>query len=104
MNALPVIIAQCNAMISLIDDTYFRRAWCALEASMIQTLVNSHGQHYWYTHKLQSPETDRISGNLERCLTRLDANPTNLPVSVESDRPRIAFLYKQSILLGKETV
>ncbi len=71
---------------------------------MIQTPVNSHGQHYWYTHELQSPETDQISGNLERCVTRVDANPTYLPVSVESDRPRIAFLYKQSILLGKETV
>ncbi len=71
---------------------------------MIQTLVNSHGQHYWYTHKLQSPETDPISGTLEKCITRVDTNPSNLPVSVASDRPRIAFLYKQSILLGKDTV
>lgn len=90
-------------MISLIDDTYFRRAWCALECTMIQTLLYSHGQHHWYTHKLQSPETDRVSGYLERCLTRVHANPAQLPVSVESDRPRIAFLHKQSILLGKET-
>lgn len=104
VNALPVIIAQCNAMVSLIDDTYFHRAWCALEASMIQTLVNSHGQHYWYTHTLQFPETDRIFGILEKCTTRVDTNPTNLPVSIGSDRPRIAFLYKQSILLGNATV
>lgn len=71
---------------------------------MIQSLVNLHGQHHWYTHILQSPETDSVTGKLQKCLTPVDANPTNLPVSVESDRPRIGFLYKQSILLGNGTV
>ncbi|KAJ9160688.1 hypothetical protein NKR19_g2977 [Coniochaeta hoffmannii] len=104
INALPVNVTQCNAMISLTDDTYFRRAWCALECSMIQTLVSSHGQHLWYTHKLQAPGTDRVFGHLERCLTRVVVHPAQMPLSVKSDRPKIAFLHKQSILLGKETV
>lgn len=104
LNALPINVTQCDAMISLVDDTYFRRAWCALESSMMQTLLYSHGQHRWYTHTLHSPETDRISGCLERCSTRIFADPGKLSLSVESDRVKIAFLYKQSILLGNETV
>lgn len=71
---------------------------------MMQTLLYSHGQHHWYIHKLHSPATNRVSGFLERCSTRIHADPAQLPVSVESDRARIAFLYKQSILLGNETV
>jgi hypothetical protein len=90
-------------MISLVDDVYFRRGWCALECSMIQTLVFSHGQHLWYTHRLQSPETDRVSGTLEKSLSRIVADPTQMLVTVESDRPKIAFLHKQSVLLGKDS-
>jgi hypothetical protein len=31
INALPLIVAQCNAMISLTDATYLTRAWCGVE-------------------------------------------------------------------------
>ncbi|KAK3319978.1 hypothetical protein B0T19DRAFT_433467 [Cercophora scortea] len=106
VNALPIIVTQCNAVVSLIDDIYFSRAWCAVEASLINTLVNSHGQHQWCTHTLSSPETDATTGTLgESTLQdRVATDPTKLAVSVESDRPRVAFLYNQSILLGKATV
>ncbi|KAI6122377.1 hypothetical protein EDD16DRAFT_1572188, partial [Pisolithus croceorrhizus] len=32
--ALPMIIAQCNALISLVDDAYHTRAWCSVEVMM----------------------------------------------------------------------
>jgi hypothetical protein len=101
VNALPISVTQCNAMISLVDETYFNRAWCAVEASMMQTLVTSYGQHDWYLDKLSSPDFDRVTGVLERSTAKVDVDPSNLPVSVPSDRPIVAFLHKQSILLGK---
>ncbi|KAK3391171.1 hypothetical protein B0H63DRAFT_132917 [Podospora didyma] len=118
VNALPVIVTQCNAMVSLVDDIYFSRAWCAVEASLFQTLVNSHGQHQWYSHALLSQDpptiithsdgtvennTDTV-GKLDKCTADMATiNPNDLNVSYESDKPRIAFLHKQSILLGKAT-
>ncbi|KAI6141989.1 hypothetical protein BKA82DRAFT_19790 [Pisolithus tinctorius] len=49
--ALPMIIAQCNALISLVDDAYHTRAWCSVEVMMVQTLRKSYNLHMWYEHE-----------------------------------------------------
>ncbi|KAM0543702.1 hypothetical protein ACHAPJ_012151 [Fusarium lateritium] len=47
VHALPMILAQCNAVISLVDDTFYTRAWCSLESLLVQTLKQSYGIHRW---------------------------------------------------------
>ncbi|KAL8734615.1 MAG: hypothetical protein Q9181_003149 [Wetmoreana brouardii] len=50
VSALPMIVTQCDAVISLIDDRYYNRAWCCVEAMMVQTLRKSYGLHLWHEH------------------------------------------------------
>ncbi|KAH9858735.1 hypothetical protein C2E23DRAFT_880175 [Lenzites betulinus] len=50
VNALPAMLAQCNAMISLVDETYYSRAWCALEVSIVLTLRRTWGMQAWYVY------------------------------------------------------
>lgn len=104
VSALPMIVAQCNAVISLLDDEYHTRAWCSVEAMMVQTLRRSYGLHLWYEHVLLSP--DKItSGGVERGY--LEQPPLDLEISMaeknlsfEEDRSKVLFLERQSKLLG----
>ncbi|KAK0702323.1 hypothetical protein B0H67DRAFT_604614 [Lasiosphaeris hirsuta] len=53
VSALPFIITQCDAVISLVDDAYYDRAWCCVEAMMISQLqrpTSRHPIHRWYEH------------------------------------------------------
>ncbi|KAK4892639.1 hypothetical protein LTR27_008915 [Elasticomyces elasticus] len=97
--ALPLYVAQCNAMISLVDDQYYERAWCAVEVLMMQTLRESYKQHEWLVHRLQSP-TDRTIGALEHGNDQ-KLKPTTLKLSYERDRLHVEFLERQNLLLGK---
>ncbi|KAH8719305.1 hypothetical protein GQ44DRAFT_751726 [Phaeosphaeriaceae sp. PMI808] len=58
--ALPLNLAQCNAMISLVDEKYYERSWCCVEVLMIQTLRKAYGIHLWYEH-LIDPVNDKES-------------------------------------------
>ncbi|KAL9613087.1 MAG: hypothetical protein Q9167_002344 [Letrouitia subvulpina] len=98
VSALPMIITQCDAVISLIDDRYYNRAWCCLEAMMVQTLQTSYGLHLWHEH---------VQGKGGE-LSSLRAGPLGLQLSsiaekelsFEEDRPKLLFLERQSKLLG----
>ena len=47
--ALPMNLAQCNAMISLIDDDYYNRSWCCVEVLVLQVLREAYkGVYLWY--------------------------------------------------------
>lgn len=97
IDALPIAATLCNAMISLVDDTYYERAWCMVEVMIMQELKLSYGLHQWWTH---SASDGRLRPGI-RDLRDLDV--TKLKLSQEEvDRPKIDFLARQSKLLGRD--
>jgi hypothetical protein len=95
-----MLLAQCDAVISLVDDYYYKRAWCALEIVMIQTLQKSYQKHQWYEH---APSSERDSDSKEWTLRAgpldLDITATDKGLTIEEDRPKILFLERQTKLL-----
>lgn len=37
-------------MISLVDSTYYERAWCAVEVMMMRAVLESYSVHQWWEH------------------------------------------------------
>lgn len=94
--ALPMILAQCNAVISLVDDYYYSRAWCSLEVLLVQTLRRSYGLHLWYEHVAAGDgrwELRPGPGDL-----RIELGEKK--VTVPADRGKILFLGRQVELFG----
>ena len=101
VSTLPLVVAQCNAIISLIDKAYYKRAWCAVEVLMMQTMA-SYKQHRCFEHRLYSNSADPVSGYLQQRVRNFEVDEiANLELTLESDRPTIAFLVRQSKLLGR---
>ncbi|KAK1776176.1 hypothetical protein QBC45DRAFT_395466 [Copromyces sp. CBS 386.78] len=99
VSALPMIIAQCNAVISLSDDQINERAWCSVELMMIQTLKRSYKVHLWYEQVLD----DRTDG-IRNCILRegpmdLEIVMADKQLTYETDRPKVLFLERQSKFL-----
>jgi hypothetical protein len=95
--ALPLNLAQCNAVISLIDDRYYDRSWCCIEVLMIQTLRKAYGIHLWYEHVINPVDAKEFlrTGPLD-----LEVNMAEKQVTYEHDRPKLLFLERQTNLLG----
>lgn len=129
VSALPMILAQCNAVISLTDDEYYTRAWCSVEVMVAQTLARSYGLHIWYEHFYDTPshhsglghnssgQVDRDEGNdgkegdwgddttkgkgsLRNGPLEMEIIMADKLLSFERDRPKVLFLERQSRLLG----
>ncbi|KAL2753133.1 hypothetical protein ACRALDRAFT_1036735 [Sodiomyces alcalophilus JCM 7366] len=100
--ALPMILAQCDAMISLVDSEYYDRGWCSVEVIMAQTLRNSYGIHHWYEHLWLPAESGDGGGG--RWQLREAANQEIVMkdklLTFEEDRSKVMFLERQSKLLG----
>ncbi|KAI6099025.1 hypothetical protein F5141DRAFT_1144170 [Pisolithus sp. B1] len=96
VNALPMIIAQCNALISLVDDAYHTRAWCSVEVMMVQTLRRSYKLHMWYEHVLSGSD----GGTLREGPMDWQIDMKDKQLTYETDRPKVLFLERQSKLLG----
>lgn len=87
---------QCNAMISLVDDTYYERAWCAVEVMLMRAIVESYGLHQWW---------EDCDGSFREGDTSHVLDVGNLKLTEEKlDRPKIDFLMRQSKLLGRDVV
>ena len=71
VSALPMILAQCNAVISLVDDKYHNRAWCSVEVMMAR------------------------EGPMD-----LEVVMAEKQLTFGEDRPKVLFLERQSKLLG----
>ncbi|KAF2622202.1 hypothetical protein BU25DRAFT_481041 [Macroventuria anomochaeta] len=97
INALPLVVAQCNALISILDSEYLSRAWCSVEVLMIQTLRNSYGVHEHWNY-------DYKTGILAEAETippiNDDLDGLNLSYP-EVDEPTVKFLVRQSRILAK---
>ena len=96
--ALPLNLAQCDTVISLLDDSYHSRSWCSVEVMIIQILRRSYQLHSWYEHKrIENTEHWAIQeGPLD-----FEASVAGKSLSSEDDRPRILFLERQARLLGR---
>jgi hypothetical protein len=108
VSSLPIIITQCDVVISLVDDTYYERAWCCVEAMMISQLEGSSYQktvHQWYEHIVSGTEPSGATTNSgEWALQRARQRPLNMKdkkLAFEHDRPKVMFLERQSTLLGR---
>ncbi|KAK7998372.1 hypothetical protein PG989_006412 [Apiospora arundinis] len=96
VHALPMIVAQCDVVISLVDDEYYHRAWCAVEVMFIQRLVKSYRKHLWYEHvAVTNGEYVLREGPIE-----LNVSMAQKKLSYEEDRPKVLFLERQGKLLG----
>lgn len=93
VSALPLIIAQCDLVITLQDETYYDRAWCCVEAMMIQRLRSDYEIHEWFEH---TP-----SGRLRRAVLEKPIEMADKKLSFEGDRDKVMFLERQTRLLGK---
>jgi hypothetical protein len=61
VSALPMIVAQCDVLLSLVDETYYTRAWCCVEVLMIKTLMEDRlSPHEWYEHVAETNEDGEI--------------------------------------------
>ena len=90
-------------MISLVDEEYYHRAWCAVEVMLMRELIQSYQLHDWWEHVLHAPKTDRLNGFLRRgrMSSRIDVGSLKL-TQEKLDRPKVDFLMRQSKLLGKD--
>lgn len=95
ISALPLIIAQCDALISLVDEQYHDRAWCSVEVMMIKALREEYKLHLWYEHV----EDSSGEGILRVGPEDLDADPRDKKLSLEADRKHVLFLERQCRLL-----
>lgn len=91
-----MVVAQCNAVISLVDEGYYTRAWCSLEVLMVQTLKRSYGLHLWYEHV----STGDGKWELRPGPMNLQISMSEKKVTMEEDRPKIMFLERQVTLFG----
>ena len=89
--ALPMILSQCDAMISLIDDQYYDRAWCSVEVLLISRLKRSYNMHGWYEQK-----KDHMT---KHGPVDIDINMAEKQLSYERDRENVMFLERQVKLL-----
>ncbi|PPJ54076.1 hypothetical protein CBER1_06341 [Cercospora berteroae] len=99
--ALPMLLAQCDAVISVVDDKYYQRAWCNVEVMMIHKLRKTYGVHHWYEFAASAVLQE------DGTTTGLRPGPADIRVSLkdkllrfEEDRAKILFLGKQCDLLG----
>lgn len=98
--ALPMIIAQCNTLISLLDDSYYDRAWCSLETLLIRTLQKRYKLHSWYEHRAQgTPSGVAVQSSNDSWILRpgnnrpsVEVSSTHKHLSVEDDRSYLLFL------------
>lgn len=101
VHALPLILMQCNAVISLFDDDYYDRAWCSVEVLMIQAIKKSYNLHLWYEYRPRAVDMDAGEASF------LHPGPVDLEISMakklltrEEDRAKVLFLERQGKLLG----
>ncbi|SMR57060.1 unnamed protein product [Zymoseptoria tritici ST99CH_1E4] len=99
IDSLPMAVLQCDVMISLEDDEYYNRAWCAVEVRLMQELIGAYHKHERWSHRLLSGEST-ADGLLERSQEHSEVPITSLAVTVKGDLPKIDFLMRQSKLLG----
>ncbi|KAK0647102.1 hypothetical protein B0T16DRAFT_329256 [Cercophora newfieldiana] len=103
VSSLPIIITQCDLTISLIDDQYFERAWCCVEAKMAGALVYGRETHKWYEQipVFRKEDDGKVQVTTWELQQRINhyVDMENKKLTFESDRPKVVFLGRQSTFL-----
>jgi hypothetical protein len=95
--ALPMNLAQCSAVISIIDEQYYERSWCSIEVMMIQTLRKAYALHLWLEDVI-NPVTGQHT--LREGPKDLEINMAKTKVTYENDWQTLMFLQRQARLLA----
>lgn len=94
-----MIITQCNAVISLVDDAYHERAWCSVKVMIVSVLRRAYGLHLFYEHwRGWGPDAER--GELADGPDQQGLSIQDKKLTFETDRPIVTFLARQSKFLG----
>jgi hypothetical protein len=99
VSALPIMVAQCDATISLVDDEYYERAWCCVEVMMIRSLVYRRELHKWFEHVPLDTADDQAWELRDASASYRHLSMDKKLLTYESDRPKVMFLERQSKLL-----
>ena len=94
-------LAQCDTLITIEDDQFWDRAWCCVEALMIQILRRRYGRHEWYRYT-EAPVVESagvkdwrlVEGAIDDEITM-----SGKTMTWEEDRDVITFLERQARLL-----
>ncbi|TKA80857.1 hypothetical protein B0A55_02328 [Friedmanniomyces simplex] len=99
--ALPMVLAQCDALISLVDEEYHGRAWCSVEVLMAQALQRVCGRRVWYEHVEQFGQTgedaaaDGLHAGLREGPKDVYTTLAGKRLRFEEDRSKVLFLERQ---------
>lgn len=96
--ALPICITQCDAMISMVDDSYYERAWCCVEVLAMRRLQKSYGMHQWWEYMYDCKQGKRV---LRPGRPGREPDVAAAKVTFDSDRPKLAFLERQVKLMDR---
>ncbi|KAK4552908.1 hypothetical protein LTR86_010040 [Recurvomyces mirabilis] len=96
--ALPINLAQCDALITIEDEEFWDRAWCSVEALMIQKLRQRYGVHEWYRYKYGHDGVGD-AWTLTEAAIDMAIDPSSKSMTWEEDRDKISFLERQARLL-----
>ncbi|PPJ54536.1 hypothetical protein CBER1_02503 [Cercospora berteroae] len=102
--SLPLMVPQCDALISLVDEEYHDRAWCSVEVMIIHALGHAYGIHLWFQHTEQTEEGN--GGAQQATKYRLQEGPARTEGDLPSkklrfphDMDRVLFLERQIRLM-----
>lgn len=102
-----MILAQCNAVITLFDQHYYQRAWCSVEVMLIKTLKTSYNLHQWYeqvSSNAEGVEADAAEKAhawvLKEGRMDIEINMADKQLTLEEDRSKVLFLERQCEFLG----
>lgn len=92
-------------MISLVEDDYYRRAWCCVEVLMVQTLKKAYNLHLWYEHAPTQPYEDQQGRSKMQYALRdgpmeMEIVLADKELTYEDDRLKVLFLERQTKLLA----
>ena len=106
VNSLAAVIRQVDAVISLVDEEYYTRAWCSVEIAFAQRLRSRNQVPHWFLET--SLTSSRGQGDLSDAdyssvvahhPERVLGDPNTLNISFEKDRPSVRFLFLQASLI-----
>lgn len=85
-------------MISMVDDSYYERAWCCVEVLAMRRLQKSYDMHQWWEYMYDCKQGKRV---LRPGRPGREPDVAAAKVTFDSDRPKLAFLERQVKLMDR---
>ncbi|KAF2213419.1 hypothetical protein CERZMDRAFT_111123 [Cercospora zeae-maydis SCOH1-5] len=101
--SLPLVVPQCDALISLVDEGYHDRAWCSIEVMIIHALRQAYGIHEWFQHVEQAKDSSdaqqAANYHLREGPACAEGDLSSKKLRCQHDMERVLFLERQIRLL-----